>query len=50
MVVPQGLGPVRDNMGLFHIVSSKLLPDAEFYQQCLRHAFAALLGQARSEA
>ena len=62
LVVPLGLGPVRDNMGLFHIVSnsdsilsvsfsacSKLLPDGEFYQQCLRNAFAALLGRALSE-
>jgi len=59
LVVPIGLGPVRDNMGLFHIVSSsetmmsvsfsackKLLPDAGFYQQCLDNAFAALLGRA----
>ena len=63
LIVPLGLGPVRDNMGLFHIVSSsdsmmslsfsacsKLLPDADFYQQCLRNAFAALLGRALSEA
>lgn len=62
LVVPLGLGPVRDNMGLFHIVSnsdsmlsvsfsacSKLLPDGEFYQQCLRNAFAALSGRALSE-
>ena len=62
LVVPLGLGPVRDNMGLFHIVSNsdsmmslsfsacgKLLPDADFYQQCLRNAFAALLGRALSE-
>ena len=63
LVVPIGLGPIRDNMGLFHIVSSsetmmslsfsackKLIPDAEFYQQCLHNAFASLLGRALSEA
>ena len=63
LVVPLGFGPVRDNMGLFHIVSSsdsmmsvsfsacgKLLPDPQFYQQCLHNAFAALLGRALSEA
>jgi hypothetical protein len=46
-----GLGPVRDNMGLFHIVSStssrfsiafnacgKLLPDANDYLSCLEAA------------
>jgi diacylglycerol O-acyltransferase len=55
LVVPVGLGPVRDNMGLFHIVSSsatmmsvsfsackKLLPDPAFYQQCLHNAFEEL--------
>lgn len=63
LVVPLGLGPVRDNMGLFHIVSNsdsmlslsfsacqRLLPDPEFYQQCLHNAFAALLGRAVSNA
>jgi hypothetical protein len=63
LVVPIGLGPIRDNMGLFHIVSGsdtmmslsfnackKLLPDADFYQQCLQNSFAALLGRALSEA
>ena len=62
LVVPIGLGPIRDNMGLFHIVSSSetmmslsfsacktLLPDADFYQQCLQNSFAALLGRALSE-
>jgi diacylglycerol O-acyltransferase / wax synthase len=59
LVVPLGFGPVRDNMGLFHIVSSghsrislafsacdKLLPDEDFYQQCLGQAFTALYEQA----
>jgi len=63
LVVPIGLGPVRDNMGLFHIVSNSesmmslsfsacksLLPDAGFYQQCLHNAFAALLEGAHSDA
>ena len=62
LVVPIGLGPVRDNMGLFHIVSTsesmmslsfsactKLLPDGGFYQQCLHNAFAALREKALSD-
>jgi diacylglycerol O-acyltransferase len=52
LVVPFGLGPIRDNMGLFHIVSSAndmmslsfsacrtLLPDPDHYEDCLRKAF-----------
>jgi WS/DGAT/MGAT family acyltransferase len=59
LVVPLGLGPVRDNMGLFHIVSSshsllsiafsacsRLLPDPDFYQDCLQESFADLHAQA----
>lgn len=59
LVVPLGFGPVRDNMGLFHIVSSsdsrvslsfsaceRLMPDGEFYEQCLQRAYTALTGQA----
>jgi WS/DGAT/MGAT family acyltransferase len=59
LVVPLGLGPVRDNMGLFHIVSSshsllsiafsacsRLLPDPDFYQDCLRESFEDLHAQA----
>lgn len=55
LVVPLGLGPVRDNMGLFHIVSSAnnmmslsfsackiLLPDPDNYEDCLRKAFEEL--------
>jgi len=62
LVIPIGLGPVRDNMGLFHIVSSsqsmmslsfsacrKLLPDAAHYQQCLQNAFAELLDSAQGQ-
>ncbi len=59
LVVPFGLGPVRDNMGLFHIVSngpeilsiafsacSRLLPDPGYYQECLEQSFSDLLEQA----
>jgi WS/DGAT/MGAT family acyltransferase len=59
LVVPLGFGPVRDNMGLFHIVSSshsrvslsfnacaRLMPAGGIYQQCLRDAFTALYEQA----
>jgi WS/DGAT/MGAT family acyltransferase len=62
LVIPLGLGPIRDNMGLFHIVSSsdtrmslsfsacrRLLPDPDFYQQCLQNAFSSLLGRALSD-
>lgn len=55
LLVPLGLGPIRDNLGLFHIVSAsqqmmsisfvackRLLPDASFYEQCLADAFAEL--------
>ncbi len=58
-----GLGPIRDNMGLFHIVSStdsrfsltfnacrKLLPDADLYQNCLERAFTALKVAVRESA
>jgi hypothetical protein len=62
LVVPLGFGPVRDNMGLFHIVSNssskvslsfnacdRLLPDGEFYQQCLQRSFTALFEDAMSQ-
>ena len=62
LVVPMGYGPIRDNMGLFHIVSSsetmlslsfcacdKLMPDGAYYQQCLQNAFAALLNASRQQ-
>ncbi len=55
LVVPLGFGPVRDNMGLFHIVSNsasrvslsfsacaRLLPDPRDYARCLEAAFAEL--------
>lgn len=50
-----GLGPVRDNMGLFHIISStdrmvslsfnacgRLLPDGQSYRDCLQAAYEEL--------
>ena len=61
LVVPLGLGPIRDNLGLFHIISNgpdlmslafvsceSLLPDGEYYEQCLQKAFQALLDGART--
>ena len=61
LVVPFGFGPVRDNMGLFHIVSNgqgrvslsfnacdRLMLDGEFYGDCLQRAFLALREQAES--
>jgi len=54
-VAPIGLGPLRDNMGLFHIVSNgpevlslsfsacrDMLPDPVYYEECLENAFAEL--------
>ena len=50
-----GLGPVMDQVGLFHAVMSigssisiafascrEMLPDPQFYRQCLRESFEAL--------
>ena len=50
-----GTGPVMDNMGLFHVISSycgeftisatacrEMMPDPEFYRQCLRDSFESL--------
>ncbi len=61
LVVPFGFGPVRDNMGLFHIVSNgqdrvslsfnacdRLMPDGDFYRACLQRTFLALRDQAES--
>ena len=55
LVVPLGLGPIRDNLGLFHIVSGgqsmmslsfsackTMLPDGPFYEQCLMDSFDEL--------
>ena len=62
LVVPLGLGPVRDNLGLFHIVSSseqlisisfsacgRLLTDAQAYEECLRESFGELYESALRE-
>jgi WS/DGAT/MGAT family acyltransferase len=51
-----GLGPIRHSMGLFHVVSNSaefytisftschsIMPDAEFYEQCLQESFWELL-------
>jgi diacylglycerol O-acyltransferase len=51
-----GLGPIRHSMGLFHVVSNSaetytisftscrsIMPDAEFYERCLRESFKELL-------
>lgn len=55
LVACAGLGPIRDNMGLFHIISTttencsisfnackSLLPDSESYLEELRHSLAQL--------
>jgi WS/DGAT/MGAT family acyltransferase len=55
LVATIGLGPIRDNMGLFHIVSNcpdrlgisfsacaRLMPDHHYYRQCLWDAYQAL--------
>jgi len=51
-----GTGPVLDSVGLFHVISSycgefsisitscrDLMPDPEFYRQCLQDSFEELL-------
>ncbi len=55
LLVQYGLGPIMDGMGLIHPIGSyngsavisftscrELLPDPEFYEQCIRESFAAL--------
>jgi WS/DGAT/MGAT family acyltransferase len=55
LVASAGLGPVRDNMGLFHVISAsaetvslsfnacgRLLPDADMYARCILDSFRAL--------
>ncbi len=55
LVAHLGFGPVRDNMGLFHVVSNssstmslsfnssrELLPDPEVYRDCLLNSFESL--------
>jgi diacylglycerol O-acyltransferase len=63
LVAPLGFGPIRDNLGLFHIVSSSetiislsfsacknLLPDGGYYESCLQASFAGLLSTATENA
>ena len=51
-----GTGPVLDSVGLFHVISSycgefsisitscrELMPDPDFYRQCLQESFDELL-------
>ena len=62
LVACTGLGPVRDNMGLFHIISStdqmmslsfnacaQLVPDGEHYRECISTAFDELHQATSSE-
>jgi hypothetical protein len=59
LVATAGLGPVRDNMGLFHVVSGaaqtvslsfsacrRLLPDPEVYARCILTSYRALCAAA----
>lgn len=59
LVVPLGLGTLRDNMGLFHIISnsdslysisftacSRLMPDPAFYRRCLAESRDELIESA----
>ncbi len=63
MVALHGLGPVMDGMGLIHPVFSysgrisisitacrKLMPDPEFYAECLQASFDSLLHAAAKPA
>ncbi|MBT8138170.1 MAG: wax ester/triacylglycerol synthase family O-acyltransferase [Gammaproteobacteria bacterium] len=56
-----GLGPLRDSMGLFHIVSNtdkryaisftsceSMMPDADFYEACLHDSYASLLAACKN--
>lgn len=56
MVANYGTGPAADGLGLFHVISSycgqfvisatscrKMMPDPEFYRQCLQESFDELL-------
>ena len=56
MVANYGTGPVADSLGLFHVISSYcgqfvisatscrvMMPDPEFYRQCLQESFDELL-------
>ena len=56
MLMITGLGPLIDGIGLFHTISSycdvvtlgfqacsKMLPDPEFYEECLQESFDELM-------
>jgi hypothetical protein len=60
MVANYGTGPVTDGLGLFHVISSycgqfvisatsdrEMMPDPDFYRQCLLDSFADSLAAAR---
>ncbi|NND83197.1 MAG: wax ester/triacylglycerol synthase family O-acyltransferase [Gammaproteobacteria bacterium] len=60
MVTSFGLGPVMDSMGVFHAITSycgqfiisvtacrKMMPDPEFYLQCVRESYDELLTAAK---
>jgi WS/DGAT/MGAT family acyltransferase len=61
MVANYGTGPVQDGLGLFHALGSycgqfvisatscrKMMPDPEFYRQCLQDSFDELLAAAEA--
>lgn len=63
MVRSFGLGPVMDSMGLFHAITSycgqfiisvtccrEMMPDPEFYIQCIRESYEELLAAAEQAA
>ncbi|MFK7974674.1 MAG: wax ester/triacylglycerol synthase family O-acyltransferase [Halioglobus sp.] len=60
MVATYGTGPVTDGLGLFHVISSycgqfmisatcdrEMMPDPDFYKQCLLESFAESLAAAK---
>jgi diacylglycerol O-acyltransferase len=63
MVANFGTGPVSDGLGLFHVISSycgqfvisatscrEMMPDPDFYRQCLQESFDELLAAAEKAA
>ncbi len=62
MVANYGTGPVQDGLGLFHVISSYcgqfvisatscrvMMPDPEFYRQCLQESFEELRDAAAAQ-
>ncbi|GAB5450849.1 MAG: wax ester/triacylglycerol synthase family O-acyltransferase [Halioglobus sp.] len=62
MVANYGTGPVQDSLGLFHVISSYcgqfvisatscrvMMPDPEFYRQCLQESFEELRDAAAAQ-